>query len=520
MRILLVEPNYRHSVPKNPSSEETKWYPPLGLMKIARFHVDRGDEVVLAHGCDESRLPKMDLFSSEELWDRVYITTLFTFHFHKIVDTINFYKYNAVGGTASKIFIGGIMSTLMADEIFEETGIYPTIGVLSSSKEQLGLTDLKGKDVNVDGLVPYYYLFEPELYAISETFYGYASRGCINKCAWCGVPCLEPEFIPYIDLKEIIGRLREEYGDKRYLKLMDNNILASENLDQVVEDLLQLGYGIDSKNENGLSRIIDFNQGLDASFINDDTIKIIGKLNIKPMRIAFDRYHEKEIYIKAILLAEAHGFNEFSNYMLYNFRDTPLDLYERLVINIRLNEQFIEKSKIETKSGKIYSYPMRYAPIKNQGEHENKYRDRIFSIPENVDWASSPSWTKRFIRNIEIMKGVAHGAISPTPGLAWRTIGHTFDEFVMNLYMPEELLRQRNKHEKRIYAFNDSQKKGTGLIEEFREFLTSLFKRQDSDKFIFFHNAVTQNSIPAIREALKNTNDKELIKWLSFYVTK
>jgi len=48
MRILLVEPNYRHSVPKNPSSEETKWYPPLGLMKIARFHVDRGDEVVLA----------------------------------------------------------------------------------------------------------------------------------------------------------------------------------------------------------------------------------------------------------------------------------------------------------------------------------------------------------------------------------------------------------------------------------------------------------------------------------------
>lgn len=520
MRILLVEPNYRRSAPKNHSPEETKWYPPLGLMKIARFHIDRGDEVVLAHGCDETKLPKMDLFSTNELWDRVYITTLFTFHFNRIVETINFYKSKAVGGTASKIFVGGIMSTLMADDIFEETGIYPILGVLSSSKIQLGLLDKEGKDINIDSLVPYYDLFEPDLYAIADTYYGYASRGCINRCAWCGVPVLEPEFIPYIDIKEMVEQLRREYGDKRYLKLMDNNILASDHLELVVKDLIDLGYGRDAQDQNGLSRYIDFNQGLDASFFNEETIRMIEKLNIKPMRIAFDRLQEKEIYKKAILLAEEHGFNEFSNYMLYNFHDTPRDLYERLVINIKLNEQFIKKSDKATKSGKIYSYPMRYAPIKDQGEHENRSRDRIFPIPEKVDWAASPAWTKKFIRNIEIMKGVAHGSISPTPGLAWRTVGHSFEDFISNLYMPEELLRQRNRHERRIYEFNDSQTEGTGLIEEFREFLFDLLSKQDSDRFIFFHGAITKNSIPTINHALENTKDKELQKWLKLYLVK
>jgi hypothetical protein len=520
MKVLLVEPNYRRSTPKDPSPEESKWYPPLGLMKIARFHIERGDEVVLAHGCDETKIPKMDLFSTEELWDRVYITTLFTFHFNKIVETINNYKYKAVGVTASKIFVGGIMSSLMADDIIEETGIYPNIGVLASSENQLGLTDIEGHDINIDGLVPYYDLFEPELYAISDTYYGYASRGCINKCAWCGVPTLEPKFVPYIDLKENIRELRKEYGDKRYLKLMDNNIMASEHLNQIVQDLIDLGYGKENHDQRGLSRYIDFNQGLDASYFNEETIRILEKLNIQPMRIAFDRLQEKEIYTNAILLANEHGFNEFSNYLLYNFHDTPRDLYDRLVINIKLNEQFIEKSEKETRSGKIYSYPMRYAPIKDQGEHENRSRDRIFPIPESVDWAVAPAWTKRFIRNIEIMRGVAHGAISPTPSLAWRTVGHTFDEFVSNLYMPEEFLRKRNKHEKRTYDFNDSQSAGTGLIEEFRKFISDILGKQDSDRFIFFHNAVTQNSIPAINDALKNTQDKELVKWLRFYIVK
>ena len=182
--------------------------------------------------------------------------------------------------------------------------------------------------------------------------------------------------------------------------------------------------------------------------------------------------------------------------------------------------RFIEESEKETKSCKIYSFPVRYAPIRDQGNHENQSRDRIFPIPDKVDWVESPAWTKRFIRNIEIMKGVAHGAISPTPGLAWRTVGHTFEEFVTNLYMPEEFLRNRNKHEKQTFEFNGSQTPGSGLIEEFRIFLLKLLEDQCSEKFVFFHKAVIQNSLPAVERAMNKTQDKELLKWLSYYKMK
>ena len=53
---------------------------------------------------------------------------------------------------------------------------------------------------------------------------------------------------------------------------MDNNILASKHLDQVIDDLLELGYGKNDTDDKGLSRIIDFNQGLDASYFNEENI--------------------------------------------------------------------------------------------------------------------------------------------------------------------------------------------------------------------------------------------------------
>ena len=165
--------------------------------------------------------------------------------------------------------------------------------------------------------------------------------------------------------------------------------------------------------------------------------------------------------------------------------DTPRDLFERLLVNIELNDTWIEDNP-QRVAGKIYSYPMRFAPIVNSGSHENRYRDLITTPPaESIDWATSPRWTPRFVRNVEIMKGAAHGAISPTSSLARRTIGSTFQEFVTNLYMPEELLRNRNKHEKKVYPFEQKRKQGTGLVGEFRDFISDLLAKQ-GQRFLFF----------------------------------
>jgi len=536
MRVLLVEPNYRRASDSKNSekgidedqadkcpgaqskrrtpNDETLWYPPLGLMKLARFHKERGDEVKFVRGCDKGIKAEGPLFS--DLWDRVYITTLFTFHFKQVVDTIRFYL-DAVGGTVSRIYVGGIMASLMAKEINVETGVSPVCGTITAPR----LINLTG-EANIDLLPPDYSIMDPELYAVNDTYYAYTTRGCSNKCAWCGVPVIEPQFIEYIDIKPMIRAMRNEYGDKSTLRLMDNNVLASSKLSQIVDDLEELGYGRGQQTETRAKkhRVIDFNQGLDASFLDEPTMRLLARLNIRPMRIAFDRITEKKHYVKAVQIANSYGVPEISNYMLYNFKDTPRDLYERLMVNIKLNEKWIAED-IDRNTGKIYSYPMRFAPIFDpNGNGENKKRDLFIPEPvETRDWLTNPSWTRKFIRNVELMKGAAHGMISNTPSLARRTIGQTFEEFLANLYMPEELIRNRNKHEKRVYEDEPKRTKGTGKVEEFREFILRLLKKQDS-RFKIFHEAVNENSQAAYRHALKTTKDREIKKWLKLYIVR
>ena len=244
LRVLLVEPEYRRGKPKRfteaNSGTQTRrddaalWYPPLGLMKLATFHKNRGDEVYFVQGCNESTFHRGDLFASPELWDRVYITTLFTHSFDKIVKTIKFYL-EAVGGTVDKVRVGGIMASLMPNDIFEATGVYPTTGVLNSPSA-LGL---RGK-TNIDLLPADYSLLDARLYAINDTYYAYTTRGCTNACPWCGAPKIEPEYVPYIDIKPAIRALRKEYGDKSTLILMDNNVLDSEFLEKIIDDLIAL----------------------------------------------------------------------------------------------------------------------------------------------------------------------------------------------------------------------------------------------------------------------------------------
>src|SRR5689334_12220810 len=95
-KILLIEPAYRNK------------YPPLGLMKLAQYHGPQGkrDEVRFIKGPDRSVV--------STAWDRVYITTLFSFEFRIIAETIDF-AVALVGGQTQRIFVGGIAASLMHD---------------------------------------------------------------------------------------------------------------------------------------------------------------------------------------------------------------------------------------------------------------------------------------------------------------------------------------------------------------------------------------------------------------------
>jgi len=530
LRVLLVEPEYRRlskkkvdgdgnatdtPIKKKKIDDESLWYPPIGLMKLSTFHKRRGDQVQFVKGCDNSiSTEQLEIFSPNVIWDRVYISTLFTYDWHKTVKTINHYK-NAVGGSINNIYVGGIMASIMPNEIYEETGIYPVVGILHSP-EQIGL---EGQE-NIDMLPPDYDLLSKEIYAINDTYYAYTTRGCTQRCAWCGVPDIEPKYCDYIDIKQVISELRDTYGDKPRLKLMDNNILASPHLDRIVDDLCELNYGMNQKplERPRRLRVIDFNQGLDATHVNKKTIAQLSRLNIRPVRIAFDRIQETKVYKRSITLAHKAGFREFSNYMLYGYKDTPKDLYQRLMVNIDFNEKW-SKRETEKKRGTIYSYPMRYSPIKDAGiSNSNRRRDfEPSSDLEISDFVDDAVWTKRFIRNMDIIKGAAHGAIPPTPGLARRALGETYWEFIMNLYTPEEILRNRNDNEIRVYRNDNERKPGSGRLEAFREFLGNLMER-DKEKFKEFHQAVSSNSLDSIRALLKTCHDGEMEGWLKVYL--
>ena len=58
-----------------------------------------------------------------------------------------------------------------------------------------------------------------------------------------------------------------------------------------------------------------------------------------PDRIAFDHLGLKDPYEKAVRYAHEFELNDLSNYMLYNFHDSPQDLFERMYLNVRLNEE-------------------------------------------------------------------------------------------------------------------------------------------------------------------------------------
>lgn len=68
-------------------------------------------------------------------------------------------------------------------------------------------------------------------------------------------------------------------------------------------------------------------------------MKLLSEIPIQPLRIAFDSMSYKDIYVKAIRLAAKNNIKNLSNYLLYNEKDKPEELYERLEINILLSEQ-------------------------------------------------------------------------------------------------------------------------------------------------------------------------------------
>jgi len=208
-KILLVEPAF--PIPKK--SKNHKNFLPIGLLKIASYLREKGNQIYLIRGTQElsHEIDNVRTLKPNEIW----ITSLFTYWAKYVKNSAQFYR-NIF--PKAKIIVGGIYASLLPEkEVKEYTGcdeVYQ--GVIPEAEKLPPAYDLL---INANP--------HPIDYQIIHT-----TRGCKRKCSFCGTWKIEPEFIAINSIKDRI----------KFKKLVfyDNNFLANPFIKNILNELIEL----------------------------------------------------------------------------------------------------------------------------------------------------------------------------------------------------------------------------------------------------------------------------------------
>lgn len=448
---------------------------------------------------------RTNAYFDNPVWDKVGVTTLFTFYWDITIETIKFAK-KICKEPQKNLMVGGVLASVVPDAVEKETGIKPHVGCLYVSHLE-GDDPLPEPYTNtpIDAL-PLDYSILDEIdyqYPATDAYFSYTTRGCVNHCAFCAVPILEPEYQDYIPIKNRIEYTSNKFGEKRHLLLLDNNVFASKSFNKIIDEIKESGFSKGEKflppdmlniaiqrlkdnwndkayirlatrllNEyvnsldgddyiktyslllnncllhdytatkdnifkvyniikedyqkrirhTPLVRYVDFNQGMDARLVTPEKMSKLSEICIRPLRIAFDHWGGRKFYVRAIRLAQENGITQMSNYLLYNFRDKPIELYRRLQINIDL---------CDVLNVNIYSFPMKYHPIMDEKWFTNR------------DYIDKPHWSRKSIRAIQAILNSTHGKIGRGRTFFYKALGRNENEFEELLKMPEAFIINR-----------------------------------------------------------------------------
>ena len=244
-------------------------FPNLALMKLSAWHKRQGDDVGW-----------YDPFSR---YDLVYKSKVFA-------DTPDYQSII----NADKVVTGG-------------TGY----AIHGAGGEHYCKADDKPLPDEVEHIMPDY-----ALYNITDTAYGFLTRGCPRGCSFCIVAGKEGR------RSRKVADLSEFWNGQKNIVLCDPNILACPDW----RDLL--GQLADSR------ATIDLNQGLDARMLTEEKIAAIERLKIKEIHFAWDRYEDKAVVLpKLRMFAECKAMPNSHNaivYVLVNHGTTIEQDFERI----------------------------------------------------------------------------------------------------------------------------------------------------------------------------------------------
>lgn len=578
-KILLIEPNYKNK------------YPPMGLMKLATYYRRLEDDVRFFKGnlkefaarllCEEffdevadtslgkhfsklmeyiktGRYAPLDAipdFRNSELekkvkvyrlrykaedfpkFDVVGITTLFTFYWSETIDTINYAKKFCKND--GRMLVGGIASTILPDEIKKETGIVPHKGLLNTP----GILD-EGNDMIIDELpLDYSILNEIEYkYPANNAYFGYMTRGCVNKCNFCAVPRLEPEYKDYIGLKQQIKQTEDRFGAQKDLLLMDNNVFASKYFDKIIDEIKECGFAKDATyippSEYSIA-IENIKSGYNFRAYRKKIIEIYDRISHKMSEEdAGDFYSKREKF--NLLYAEVATKDN-----ILAFDDTVRPIYDKafrrlkrvryIDFNQGVDARLVTDEKM-AKLSEINIRPLRIAfdhysmsnvyinAIKTAAKHgitdlsnyllynyqdkpeELYYRMRInidlceelgvtiYSFPmkyhpiddnnyfRNRDYIGK-HWNRKFIRAIQGVLNSTKGKIGRGKSFFEEAFGKDINEYNKILWMPEAFIIYRRKYDEVLrtrlaHKYKNNYGDESNLVNEWWEKFNTLDEKQ------------------------------------------
>lgn len=145
------------------------------------------------------------------------------------------------------------------------------------------------------------------LYGITDTAYGFLTRGCPRGCDFCIVGKKEGR----CSVK--VADLSEFWRGQKNIVLLDPNMFACPDWRELSQQL------IDSK------AWVDSSQGCDIRIMTEEKADYIKQMKIKQIHFAWDRYEDKEIIIpkfKAFKEITQWDKRKLPVYVLVNFNTT------------------------------------------------------------------------------------------------------------------------------------------------------------------------------------------------------
>lgn len=290
--LLFVQPDF----PTPNKSINHSNFLPIGLLKLITFYREKGYLI------DDTQLVRGQVDEFDFIPKKIFITTLFTYWFNYVNNSIQFYRKKY---PQAEIHVGGILATLLPDKILEIDNNVIIHNGVDYEVEEVAYTKGAAYDV-------------VDKYGVDYQIV-HAMRGCVRSCEFCGTWKLEKrkdynidEVINYITKCATLG-----IKERRRIIFYDNNFLAHERIEELLTRLANIRI-------KGKPIICESQSGFDGRILmkNPKLASLIKNARFQRPKIAWDNSLADAPNIKHqidLLTNTGYKRKEISIFMIYNW---------------------------------------------------------------------------------------------------------------------------------------------------------------------------------------------------------